>query len=96
MNQRNSQFLCVAYDVSDNQRRTKLHKTLKRFGTLVQYSIFECWLTDTQLAVMQIAIARLIEEGDSIRYYELCSACHRQTITLGNAETTRLKHTYIF
>lgn len=96
MNRRNIQFLCVAYDVSDNKRRTKLHKTLKRFGIPVQYSVFECWLTGAQLAEMQTAVARLIEEGDSIRYYDLCSACHRQTITLGTAETTRLKQVYIF
>ncbi len=96
MSHNHAKFLCVAYDVSDNKRRAKLHKTLKRFGTPVQYSIFECWLTEAQLAEMQTAVACLIEAGDSLRYYDLCSACHRQTITLGTAETTRLKQVYIF
>jgi CRISPR-associated protein Cas2 len=37
-------FVVVAYDISDDPRRTKLHNTLKNFGTPVQYSVFECIL----------------------------------------------------
>ncbi len=96
MNRREAKFICVAYDVSDDKRRTRLHKTLRRFGQAVQYSVFECWLTRRQVAEMQEAVARIVAEADSVRYYDLCSACHRQTITFGTAETTELKQTYIY
>ncbi|HIP96765.1 MAG TPA: CRISPR-associated endonuclease Cas2, partial [Anaerolineae bacterium] len=35
-------FVVVAYDISNDRRRTKLHDTLLNFGTPVQYSVFEC------------------------------------------------------
>lgn len=31
----------LAYDVTDDRRRTKLHTALKDFGTPVQRSVFE-------------------------------------------------------
>ena len=96
MDRRHTKFICVTYDVDDDKRRNRLRKTLRRFGQAVQYSLFECWLTRHQIDEMQEAVARIVAEGDSVRYYDLCSACHRQTVTIGIAETTRLKQTYIF
>jgi len=34
-------FIVLAYDIPDDRRRTKLFKTLKRFGFPVQESVFE-------------------------------------------------------
>ena len=41
-------YFVVSYDISDDKRRTKIHNTLKSYGQRVQYSVFECDLTDTQ------------------------------------------------
>ena len=43
----------VSYDISEDKRRTKIHKILKSYGQWVQYSIFECQLTDTQYAKLR-------------------------------------------
>jgi CRISPR-associated protein Cas2 len=66
----------VAYDISDDRRRTRLFKTLKRYGTAVQESVFECHLTTNQFIQMRQAVERVIEpREDQVRYYDLCQAC---------------------
>ncbi|MGH9939868.1 MAG: CRISPR-associated endonuclease Cas2 [Blastocatellia bacterium] len=96
MDRRQAKFICVTYDVTDDKRRKKLHKTLRRFGQAVQYSVFECWLTRRQIAEMQEAVALIVAGEDSVRYYDLCSECHRQTIAIGTGEKTELKQIYLF
>ena len=36
--------LLVAYDISDNRRRNRLHRLLRGFGEPVQKSVFICWV----------------------------------------------------
>lgn len=88
-------FIVVSYDISDDKRRTRLHKALKRFGEPVQLSVFECLIDEGKFAEMRKAVAEIVVEGDDLRYYDLCAQCQRQTITRGKAITTRLRSYYI-
>jgi CRISPR-associated endonuclease Cas2 len=36
--------LLVAYDISDDRRRNRLHRLLRGFGEPVQKSVFICWV----------------------------------------------------
>lgn len=77
-------FIVVSYDVPDNKRRTKIHKALKAYGQWMQYSLFECRLTGTQLAQLKSRLSNLIEpQTDSIRFYYLCEACNRRIERIG-------------
>jgi len=70
------QFVLVAYDISHNGRRTKLHNALKDFGTPVQYSVFECLLEPKQLLKMKQAVTKIIKPRvDQVRYYPICNGC---------------------
>lgn len=89
-------FIVVAYDVSDDRRRTQLHKTLRRFGDRVQFSVFECVTSEQLFAEMQRAVAQVVVAEDNVRYYEICAACRKETIALGRAITTKDKRLYIF
>lgn len=73
-------FLVVAYDISDDKRRTVLHKKLKAFGLAVQYSVFECLLNRDQIKQMKSMIGETIKTkaGDRVRYYFLCESCRRR------------------
>ena len=58
----------IAYDISDDRRRTRLFKTLKQFGTPVQESVFECHLNANQFNQMRLAVEQLIEpREDQVR-----------------------------
>lgn len=39
-------FIVVAYDVSDDRRRSHVVKLLEKVGIRVNYSVFECMLSD--------------------------------------------------
>lgn len=69
-------FYVISYDIPDNQRRNRLAKVLKGFGSRVQYSVFEAHLTGSQFEQMKQAVNRVIDpDEDAVRYYALCSAC---------------------
>jgi CRISPR-associated protein Cas2 len=70
-------FVVVAYDISDDKRRTRLHKKLKAYGLAVQYSVFECLLNRDQIKQMQKMVQHHIKTtaGDRVRYYYLCESC---------------------
>ncbi|MGH9845965.1 MAG: CRISPR-associated endonuclease Cas2 [Blastocatellia bacterium] len=66
----------VAYDISNDRRRTRLFKRLKRYGMAVQESVFECHLTADQFLKMRMDIEAVIDpEVDQVRYYNLCPKC---------------------
>ena len=79
----------ISYDIADDKRRTKLHKILKSYGQWMQYSVFECNLTETQYAKLRWRLSKLIKpEQDSIRFYFLCACCQAKVERIGG-ETVR-------
>ncbi|AFZ33074.1 CRISPR-associated protein, Cas2 family [Gloeocapsa sp. PCC 7428] len=79
-------YIVVSYDVSEDKRRTKIHSILKSYGQWVQYSIFECNLTDSQYARMRSRLSKLIKAEDSIRFYFLCGCCQGKVERLGGEQ----------
>ena len=91
-----TQFWVITYDVSDDRRRTRLHDTLLDFGSPVQYSVFECWLTGEQFKKMQARIRKLIKpRNDHVRFYLLCAACAERVTTTQAGEITKPKKTIV-
>jgi CRISPR-associated protein Cas2 len=88
--------LVLAYDIPDDKRRDRLRKTLLRFGTPVQYSVFECDLTPRQVQRMRKAILDVIElPEDNVRYYQLCRGCVRSVEAFGGRPVTRKRIVYV-
>src|SRR5690348_13334762 len=66
----------IAYDISDDRRRTKIHKILSGFGKWTQYSLFECFLSKKELISLKAKLAKHLEDQqDSVRFYPLCASC---------------------
>ncbi|HIK11915.1 MAG TPA: CRISPR-associated endonuclease Cas2 [Oscillatoriaceae cyanobacterium M33_DOE_052] len=77
----------ISYDVSEDKRRNKIHKVLKSYGQRVQYSVFECQLTDTQYAKLRSRLSKLIKpEEDNIRFYSLCACCFGKVDRIGGPQ----------
>ncbi len=82
-------FIVVSYDVSDDGARHKVAQTLEKFGKRVQYSVFECIVTERGLLELQSIIEPLINPShDSIRYYTLCPRCRNEIRVFGVGEVT--------
>ena len=84
-------FVVVSYDIVDDRRRNRVCKTLKDFGTRVQYSVFECELDAAALRRLGDRLERLIErKEDSVRFYFLCRVCRPKIRVMGLGQVTRL------
>lgn len=84
-------FVVIAYDISDDRRRTRLHKKLKSFGTAVQYSVFEAILDRADLVQMEKMIRAEIKGEDLVRLYFLCGSCQRRIIAINGAVTKQAR-----
>ena len=40
-------FCVVAYDIQDDRSRIQISKILEKYGTRINYSVFECMFTDS-------------------------------------------------
>ncbi len=77
-------YVVISYDISENKRRTKIHKILKSYGEWVQYSIFECELSQTQYAKLRDRLSKIIDnETDNIRFYFMCQSCQKKIERIG-------------
>ncbi len=89
----------VSYDISSDRLRTKVSKTLEEFGRRVQYSVFECHLTDRQFQELYARLMKLaadMEDG-SIRFYQICANCEARVRTIGvtNEDLNELDELFI-
>lgn len=55
---------CVCYDVGDTQRCQKIFKTMMGYGDHVQYSVFICDLSDSELLYMRQDLERIINRKE--------------------------------
>lgn len=54
----------VCYDISNDLRLRRVHKTMVGFGDRLQYSVFECRFSQTDLARCKHAIGKLIHHRE--------------------------------
>ncbi len=80
-------YIVVSYDIREDRRRTKIHTILKSYGQWVQFSVFECDLTDPQYAKLRARLSKLIKpELDSVRFYFLCACCKGKVERIGGEQ----------
>jgi len=76
----------VAYDVSDDDRRHRLATVLLRYGWRIQFSVFECQLSDQALAeVLEDVSATIDLEVDRVHLTPICGNCADKRVLVGQA-----------
>lgn len=75
----------ISYDISSDRVRTKLAKLLEGYGVRIQYSVFECRLTEKRFKKLYKEVFQLTEKENegSVRFYFLCQNCENKIITIG-------------
>jgi CRISPR-associated protein Cas2 len=87
-----TRFYIVSYDISSDKRRNKVHKILSGFGQWTQFSLFELFITDKELVLLQNKLEKVLNaEKDSVRFYPLCATCLKQVETVGSDLPKELK-----
>jgi len=82
------QFVVVSYDITDDRRRLKVMKTMRNFGTHVQYSVFECRLNAKELEELRGRLKKLIGNQDSVRLYFISADDVSRIEVVGRGEVT--------
>jgi CRISPR-associated protein Cas2 len=54
----------VTYDISNDLRLRRVHKTMRGFGDHLQYSVFECQFTQTDLVRCRHELGKIIHHRD--------------------------------
>ncbi|MBO8138790.1 MAG: CRISPR-associated endonuclease Cas2 [Desulfotomaculum sp.] len=76
----------IAYDITDDRRRNKIHKALKDYAVPVQYSVFEARLSDKDYITLQHKLERLMNsKEDSIIFYRQCARCSEDLLRMGKS-----------
>lgn len=75
------QFLVIAYDIVDDRNRNRIANFLEKHGQRVNYSVFECMLTDSQFEKVKKQIEKWMDtDDDRIVYYPICVNCYTKII----------------
>ena len=70
-------FYVVTYDIGDDKRRNKVVKLLEGIGTRMNFSVFECMLTDIQYRNLCNQLTKIIiKREDWVNIYPLCTECY--------------------
>lgn len=54
----------VTYDICDDKRLKKVFKEMRNFGDHLQYSVFDCVLSEKDLVVMRDKLRKLIDASE--------------------------------
>ena len=84
-----SRLTVVSYDIVNDQKRAKVANILKDFGGRVQYSVFECRITEKQVAELKNLLTKAIDlSQDNIRIYSFCQECTSRIILIGQSNSS--------
>lgn len=89
--------ILITYDIASDKRRTKVCDILKDYGIHVQYSVFECELSNKHFEVLIKRIKKVIKASeDSVRIYYLSTTKTPNVIELGNEKNMKIGTGVIF
>ena len=83
-------MLVVSYDITNDKKRSRFSKFLKKFGSRLQYSVFE--LRNSQRVLQNIVseveckYKQKFELTDSVYIMQLCEGCKKKVKRYGAAE----------
>lgn len=74
-------FIVIAYDIGDDRRRSHVVKLLEKVGVRINFSVFECMLTDSQYIKLKTEIYKKIKpREDTVVYYPICMDCYSKIV----------------
>lgn len=89
-------LVLVVYDVVDSKRRAKLATFLEGHGRRVQKSVFECFMSLSEMQKLQVQMMQRVSlPEDNVRLYWISADAMPRTLTLGSPMPTAPPQAYI-
>lgn len=75
----------VSYDISSDRLRNKVAEVLLEYGRRIQYSVFECEISEKKFGELYARLCKLtLDARDSyIRIYLICANCISKIQVIG-------------
>lgn len=75
-------MIIISYDISDNKKRTKFNKYIRRFGRRLQFSVYEIENSErilkNILADLNNKFVKEFDQTDSVYVFKLSNSCEVQ------------------
>jgi CRISPR-associated protein Cas2 len=84
MSQKNWYVIC--YDITEQKRWRKVYKRLEGYGRRLQYSIFRCRLTKTEVEKLRWELEKDLSKDDKLLILNVCERCESKTVSLNRPE----------
>jgi CRISPR-associated protein Cas2 len=79
----------IAYDISDDRRRSHVAAVLQAYGDRIQRSVFVCMTEPELITEIRSRVAGIIKpETDSVYVFRQCAACWEAVGIHGQATVT--------
>ncbi|MGI0481109.1 CRISPR-associated endonuclease Cas2 [Geminocystis sp. CENA526] len=89
-------MVIIVYDIPDNKRRNNLSNFLEGYGNRVQFSVFECFLTLSEMKDLFEKVKKKVKTSeDNVRFYWISSNATSQILTLGSQPPEAPPKSYI-
>lgn len=77
-------FTVICYDIADDRRRRRIVLELESWGERAQESVFECWLSPSDLKTLHRHLLKIIDgKNDSLALYVLAESDHADICSIG-------------
>jgi CRISPR-associated protein Cas2 len=71
----------ICYDVPNDARRARISRHLTGYGKRVQYSLFECWLTQRELNALLFTMERMFNPDEDNLLVVECSEAEQPQLS---------------
>lgn len=86
----------IIYDISVDKRRKKVSDLLEGYGRRVQFSAFECVLSDRKFEELKSRLAKVVKmDDDSVRFYPISRHTLGQVVVWGEPPMTQIPSSVI-
>jgi len=76
-------LIVIAYDITNDRRRSKVAETILGFGGRVQGSVYELWLSPRDRESLWHSLIVMVGRTDLLRCYLICDADVRRIRSIG-------------
>lgn len=81
-----AKWYLVCYDIREPKRLRRAAKKIEGYGHRLQYSVFRCWLSPTQLQSLRWELTQQLETEDDVLFIPLCENCVRHLETTHSSQ----------
>lgn len=87
-------MIIISYDITDNKKRTRFNKYIRKFGHMLQYSVYEIENSERILNNIVADInnkwLKQFDQTDSVYIFQMSSSCKIQKYGYARNEDSEL------